>query len=63
MTSQSSHNDCNKFRVKSLKAKSYIQKHYVMVQPQKLVVPIATSFEHNIKRHTFPITFQNNQAN
>ena len=27
MTSQISHNGCNKFRVKSLKSQNYIQKH------------------------------------
>ena len=57
-TSQFSRNDCNKFRVKSLKAKNCIQKHYVTVQPQKLVIPITTSFEYNIKRHTIPLHFR-----
>ena len=60
-TSQFSRNDCNKFRVKSLKAKNYIQKHYVTVQPQKLVIPITTSFEYNIKRHTHYISEQPNK--
>ena len=62
MTSQFSCNSCNKFRVTSLKVENGMQKHYIMVQPQKLVVPIATSFECNIKTPN-PITFQNNQAN
>ena len=62
MTNQFSHNSHNKFRVTSLKAKICIQKHYITVQPQKLVVPITTSFEYNIETHN-PITFQNNQAN
>ena len=57
-TSQFSHNNCNKFRIKSLKTKNYIQRHYVTVQPQKLVIPIATSFEYNIKRHTIPLHFR-----
>ena len=57
-TSQFSHNSCNKFRVTSLKAKNCIQKHYITVQPQKLVVPIATSFEYNIKTHTIPLHFR-----
>ena len=51
MTCQFSHNSCNKFRVTSLKAENCIQKNYIMVQPQKLVLPIATSFEYNFK-HT-----------
>ena len=58
MTSQFSRNDCNKFQVQSLKAKNCIQKHYVTVQPQKLVVPIATGFKYNIKRHTIPLHFR-----
>ena len=31
-----------------------MQKHYITVQPQKLAVPITTSFEYNIKRQTIP---------
>ena len=57
-TSQFSRNNRNKFQVSSIKAKSFIQKHYIMVQPQKLVVPITTSFEYNIKTHTIPLHFR-----
>ena len=58
MTSQFSRNSCNKLRVTSLKAENCIQKHYITVQPQKLVVPIVTSFEYNIKTHTIPLHFR-----
>ena len=62
-TSKISRNNCNKFQVKKPKSQNCTQKHYVTVQPQKLVIPIATSFEYTIKRHTIPLHLRNNQAN
>ena len=58
MTSQFSRNGCNEFQVTSLKAENCIQKHYITVQPQKLVVPITTSLEYNIKTQTIPLHFR-----
>ena len=55
MTSQFSRNSCNKFRVTSQKAINCIQKHYIMVQPQKLVVPVPDKAQKNSpskSRHT-----------
>ena len=58
MTSKSSHNGYNKFRVKGKITQIYIEKHYSSVRPAKPVVPIATSFEYNIKIHTFTLHFR-----
>ena len=58
MTSQLSHNDCNKFRVKSLKAKNYIQSHYIREQPSKLVIPVSDKTKRNSpskSRHTLTV--------
>ena len=52
-TSRVSRNDCNKFRVKSIKSQNYIEKHKIAVRPQKLVVPVPDKVEtHQVKVDT-----------
>ena len=61
MTSQFSRNDCNKFRVKSLKTKNYIQSHYIPEQPSKLVIPVPDKAKSNSpskSQHTLTIPQQ-----
>ena len=58
MTNQFSRNGCNKFRVKSQKSQTYIQKHQIAVQPQKLVVPVPDKTKRNSpskSRHTLTV--------
>ena len=58
MTRQFSRNDCNKFRVKSLKAKKYIQSHYIPEQPSKLFLPVPNKAKRNSpskSQHTLTI--------
>ena len=58
-TNQFSRNGCNIFRVKSQKkSQTYIQKHQITVQPQKLVVPVPDKTKRNSpskSRHTLTV--------
>ena len=65
-TSQLSHNDCNKFQVKSLKTENYIQSHYTQEQPSKLVIPVPDKAKRNSPSkspHTHHLTAKSNARN
>ena len=57
-TSQTSRKGRNKLRIKSQKAKNYIQKQTKMVRPQKLVAPVSDKVQYTYQaksRHTLTI--------
>ena len=65
-TSRVSRNGCNKFRVKSQKAKITYESKTIAVQPQKLVVPVPDKVQKLTKQkstHTHLPTAKVNIAN